>query len=349
MIGALRPLACTGCCDHQRLTLIVALATLVLTVLLYLVIPKGLFPTQDTGQLQARIEAAQDVSYARMARAAAGGGATRSWPTRRCESLSSFVGVDAANNTMLHTGRMLINLQAPTTATRQSVMAAAARARAQQVAGITLYLQPTQDLTIDAETGPTAVPRLARRRRHRDRERLGEQAGRARCATCRRCATSTTDAGAQGLAAYVDIDRDTAVAPVDHRQRDRRRALQRLRPAHRLDDLHRDQPVPRDPRGAARGAGTRRSRWASCNLRTSAGTPTPLSARRDDHASSRRRCRSRTSRSTRPRTHRLRHRARRLARAAAVDAIRAAAKEIGMPAGVTHDLPRRGRAPTRSR
>lgn len=52
---------------RQGLTLIVALATMALTVLLYVVIPKGLFPTQDTGQLQGRIEAAQDVSYARMA------------------------------------------------------------------------------------------------------------------------------------------------------------------------------------------------------------------------------------------------------------------------------------------
>ena len=51
---------------HQAVTLIVALATLVLTALLYLAIPKGLFPTQDTGQLQGRIQAAPEVSYARM-------------------------------------------------------------------------------------------------------------------------------------------------------------------------------------------------------------------------------------------------------------------------------------------
>ena len=53
--------------EHQTATLLVALATFVLTVMLYMVIPKGLFPTQDTGQLQARIETAQSVSYARMA------------------------------------------------------------------------------------------------------------------------------------------------------------------------------------------------------------------------------------------------------------------------------------------
>ena len=60
---------------RQALTLLVALATLVLTVLLYIAIPKGLFPTQDTGQLQARIEAAQAVSYDAHGRAAAGRGA----------------------------------------------------------------------------------------------------------------------------------------------------------------------------------------------------------------------------------------------------------------------------------
>ena len=59
--------ALTWVIDHDKLTLLVALATLVLTVLLYLFIPKGLFPTQDTGQLQARVETADDVSYARMA------------------------------------------------------------------------------------------------------------------------------------------------------------------------------------------------------------------------------------------------------------------------------------------
>ena len=96
--------------DHQGLTLLVALATLVLTVLLYLFIPKGLFPTQDTGQLQARIEAAEDVSYARMAELQQAA-ARRILADPAVENLSSFVGVDAANNTMLHTGSMLIDLK----------------------------------------------------------------------------------------------------------------------------------------------------------------------------------------------------------------------------------------------
>jgi multidrug efflux pump len=95
---------------RQGATLLVALATLLLTVLLYVLIPKGLFPTQDTGQLQARVETAQSVSYDRMA--------TLQQATAKAiledpdvATLSSFIGVDAANNTMLHTGRMLINLK----------------------------------------------------------------------------------------------------------------------------------------------------------------------------------------------------------------------------------------------
>jgi multidrug efflux pump len=96
--------------DREKLTLAVAALTLVLTVVLYLVIPKGLFPTQDTGQLQARVEAAQDVSYARMAELQqAAARAILADPA--VQNLASFVGVDAANNTMLHTGRMLINLK----------------------------------------------------------------------------------------------------------------------------------------------------------------------------------------------------------------------------------------------
>ncbi len=191
---------------HDTLTLVIAVATLVLTIVLYLVIPKGLFPTQDTGQLQARIEAATDVSYARMAdlqRSAAG--AILADPA--VESVASFTGVDAANNTMLHTGSMLVNLKRDRDA--QGVVMARLQERIKRVAGVTLYLQPTQDLTIDAEGGPTEfrvsveavtsaavtswVDRLVAELRRSDRVR-----------------NVTSDAGLRGLAAHVAVDRDTA-------------------------------------------------------------------------------------------------------------------------------------------
>jgi multidrug efflux pump len=138
--------------DRQGATLLVAAATLALTVLLYVVIPKGLFPVQDTGQLQARVEASPATSFARMAELQQAVSATI-LDDPAVASVASVVGVDAANNTMLHTGRLQINLAADRD--RLPVIVERLRARAAEVAGVTLYLQPTQDLTIDAESGPT--------------------------------------------------------------------------------------------------------------------------------------------------------------------------------------------------
>ncbi|MEO8152984.1 MAG: efflux RND transporter permease subunit [Rhizobacter sp.] len=191
---------------HQASTLWVALFTLALTVVLYLWIPKGLFPTQDTGQLQARVQAAQDVSYDRMSQLQqAAARALMQDPD--VESLSAFIGVDGANNTMLHTGRMLINLKKKHG--KQTEVMDRLRERVRQVAGVTLYLQPTQDLTIDAETGPTefrvslegadtaTVTQWA--------NKLSQQ-----MQTLSQVRNVVNDANAQGLSAFIDIDRDTA-------------------------------------------------------------------------------------------------------------------------------------------
>jgi len=191
---------------HQGLTMVVAVLTMVLTVALYMAIPKGLFPTQDTGQLQARIEAAQDVSFDRMA-ALQQAAARAILADPEVQSLSTVIGVDAANNTMLHTGRMLINLvpgRGPQADTMQRL-----RERVREVAGITLYLQPTQDLTIDAETGPTEF-RLSIEAV--DSATVNQWVGQllARLHDVPEVRNSTSDAGAQGLSAFVDIDRATA-------------------------------------------------------------------------------------------------------------------------------------------
>jgi multidrug efflux pump len=192
---------------RQTATLLVALATLALTVLLYVLIPKGLFPTQDTGQLQARIETAQSVSYGRMAELQqAAARAILEDPD--VATLSSFIGVDAANNTMLHTGRMLINLKDTRSSSQQATMDRLKR-RVSSIAGVTLYLQPTQDLTIDAETGPTqfrvslegsdnaTVVKWATQLAQRMQQLSG-------------VSNISSDAGASGSAAYITVDRDTA-------------------------------------------------------------------------------------------------------------------------------------------
>ncbi|MDP2449646.1 MAG: efflux RND transporter permease subunit [Polaromonas sp.] len=192
---------------RQGLTLIVALATLLLTVLLYVLIPKGLFPTQDTGQLQARIETSQSVSYARMAELQqAAAKAILEDPD--VDTLSSFIGVDAANNTMLHTGRMLINLKRTRSTSQQDTMDRLQR-RAGAVAGVTMYLQPTQDLTIDAETGPTQF-RVSLEGSDTATVALWATKLAQRMQELPALRNIASDAGATGASAYISVDRDTA-------------------------------------------------------------------------------------------------------------------------------------------
>jgi multidrug efflux pump len=192
--------------DRQPLTLLVAVGTLVLTALLYIFIPKGLFPTQDTGQLQARVEARSGISYERMAEQQQAA-AREILADPDVESLSSTVGVDAANNTMLNTGSMLINMKDGHR--NQQDLMDSLRNRVSQVAGLTLYVQPTQDLTIDAETGPTqyrlsiegADTATVTKWANTLAQRMRQQ---------KQLRNVTTDAGATGNAAYVNIDRDSA-------------------------------------------------------------------------------------------------------------------------------------------
>jgi len=192
--------------DHQAITLVVALLTFVVTVLLYLAIPKGLFPTQDTGQLQGRLEAAQDVSYDRMA-SLQQQAALAILQDPEVDNLSSFVGVDAANNTMLHTGSLLINLKGGHG--DQQALMDRLRQRVSQVAGATLNLQPTQDLTIDAETGPTQY-RVSLEGVDSATITLWMNRLVAKLQSVPTVRNVSSDAGAQGLAAYVNVNRDTA-------------------------------------------------------------------------------------------------------------------------------------------
>ena len=124
------------------------------------------------------------------------------------ETLSSLIGVDAANNTMLHTGRMLINLKHARIGTQEQTMQRL-RQRASQVAGVTIYLQPTQDLTIDAETGPTLY-RVSLE--GADNASVGQWAAKLsqRLQTLPQLRNVVSDVNATGVAVFIDIDRDTA-------------------------------------------------------------------------------------------------------------------------------------------
>src|SRR5580700_778591 len=135
--------------DRQPLTLLVAVLTLALTIVLYVLIPKGFFPVQDTGMIQAITQASQSISYPAMAELQ-GKLAAEILKDPDVEGLTSFIGVDGTNQT-LNSGRFLITLKPHDD---RSLNASAIIRRIQSevsgVVGITLYMQPAQDLTIDS-------------------------------------------------------------------------------------------------------------------------------------------------------------------------------------------------------
>ena len=136
------------------LTLLVAIATLGLTVVLYLVVPKGFFPVQDTGVIQGISEAPQSISFAAMSqRQQELAKVTLADPA--VESLSSYIGVDGDNAT-LNSGRLLINLKAHG---QRDLSAAQVITRLQpeidKLVGIRLFMQPVQDLTIEDRVSRT--------------------------------------------------------------------------------------------------------------------------------------------------------------------------------------------------
>ena len=140
--------------ERQTATLLVAIGTLVFTVVLYIIVPKGFFPLQDTGVIQGISEAPQSISFPAMA--------ARQQELAKVilkdpdvESLSSFIGVDGVNTT-LNSGRIQINLKPHD---QRNVSAAQVIQRLQKqldnVPGISLYMQPVQDLTIETRVSRT--------------------------------------------------------------------------------------------------------------------------------------------------------------------------------------------------
>ena len=139
---------------YRAVTLLVAAATLVLTVWLYVIVPKGFFPVQDTGVIQGISEASPRISFPAMAQKQQSL-AQVILKDPAVESLSSFIGVDGTNTT-LNSGRILINLKplAERRITATEVMSRLQPALA-QVDGITLYMQPVQDLTVEDRVSRT--------------------------------------------------------------------------------------------------------------------------------------------------------------------------------------------------
>ena len=139
---------------HQSLTLLVAGATLLVTVILFLIIPKGFFPVQDTGVILGISEADQSISFPAMAeRQQALAKVILQDPA--VESLSSFIGVDGTNTT-INSGRIQINLK-PLADRKSDATTVIHRLQPQlaRISGITLYMQPVQDLTVEDRVGRT--------------------------------------------------------------------------------------------------------------------------------------------------------------------------------------------------
>ncbi|MDD5330373.1 MAG: efflux RND transporter permease subunit, partial [Sulfuricella sp.] len=193
--------------DRQRATLAVALGTLVLTVLLYIFIPKGFFPVQDTGLIQGVSDATQSVSFPAMAaRQRALADVILQDPA--VESLSSFIGVDGTNAT-LNSGRLLINLKPRKQRDGASDVIRRLQPKLAEVPGITLYMQPVQDLTIETRVSRTqyqfAVQDTDPRELSQWVPRLVEK-----LAALPQLADVASDMQDNGLQAYVEIDRDSA-------------------------------------------------------------------------------------------------------------------------------------------
>jgi multidrug efflux pump len=194
--------------ERQTATLWVAVGTLALTVLLYIFVPKGFFPIQDTGVIQGVSEAPQTVSFASMAeRQQRMAQAILEDPA--VESVSSFIGVDGSNTT-LNSGRVLINLKPHA---RRELTATGVierlKPRLAKLEGIALYMQPVQDLTIEDRVSRTQYQFTLESANSNElaewTHKLVEKLG-----TLPQLTDVASDLQDQGLQAYVNIDRDTA-------------------------------------------------------------------------------------------------------------------------------------------
>ena len=146
--------ALTWVLAHQRLTLLVAVLTVVFTGVLYVVVPKGFFPVQDTGLIQGVSQAAQSISFQGMAERQQTLGKVI-LEEGDVDALSSFIGVDGSNTT-LNQGRFLISLRPRDERSRSaSDIIRDLQQKVADLPGVELYMQPVQDLTIDAAVSAT--------------------------------------------------------------------------------------------------------------------------------------------------------------------------------------------------
>ncbi len=194
--------------QHQPATLLVAAGTLVLTIVLYVIVPKGFFPVQDTGIIQGISEAGQSISFTAMAE-------KQQELTHvilqdpAVESLSSFIGVDGTNTT-LNSGRIQINLKPlEVRKINASDIIRRLQPNLEKIDGITLYMQPVQDLTVEDRVSRTQYQYTLE---DPDPRELTQWTAKlmAKLQTIPELRDLATDQQTSGLAASLVIDRVTA-------------------------------------------------------------------------------------------------------------------------------------------
>ena len=230
---------------YQTITLLVAFGTLLLTIFLYIVIPKGFFPVQDTGVIQGISQAPETISFNAMAEEQQQL-AKVILQDPAVQSLSSFIGADGTNTT-LNSGRMSINLKP----LEQRHISAAdlirrLQSKLQNVQGITLYMQPVQNITVDDRVSRTQYQYTLE---DPDANELNDWTNRfvAKLKNLPQLEDVATDQQTGGLASVDDDRPGHGFAPwhcaCDHRQH----ALRRFGTAPDQHDVHAAQSVPRGP------------------------------------------------------------------------------------------------------
>jgi multidrug efflux pump len=194
--------------EYQTITLFVALGTLVLTIILYIVIPKGFFPVQDTGVIQGISQAPETISFPAMAQKQLEL-AKVILADPAVESLSSFIGADGTNTT-LNSGRMSINLKPlDQRHIRAADLVRRLQNSLQKVQGIALYMQPVQNITVDDRVSRTQYQYTLE---DPDPDELNEWSNRfvAKLKSLPELEDVATDQQTGGLAVSLVIDRVTA-------------------------------------------------------------------------------------------------------------------------------------------
>jgi len=194
--------------NHQPLTLIIALITLIVTLALFFIVPKGFFPVQDTGTIQGITEAGQSISFSAMAeRQQALADIVLANPN--VESLSSFIGIDGTNIT-LNSGRMLINLKPLSKRSKRAIeVIRELQPKLARIPGIMLYMQPVQDLTVDTQISRTQYQFSLS---GADTAEVNKWSTLLlnRLITAKSLADAATDQQNLGLQTHIAFDRDTA-------------------------------------------------------------------------------------------------------------------------------------------